>query len=216
MKVERTSWIKGVVLVGIGVAVGVAMPGAQPSSAKEVKKVEPVKIGYVNIPKVLRDYERATQEGAAITRRREAYIAKVNLERQTLKSLTDKYQETEDGQLRTAIQQQALATQTRIEEIDNEAKEKLTDLSNKTIASVYEQIREEIAGIAKERGLDVVEGLPAATRPEDEKSPEVAQRMLQTPALIPFYLNPELDFTGELIERLNKKYPPEKDEKAEK
>jgi hypothetical protein len=40
--------------------------------------------------------------------------------------------------------------------------------------------------------------------------------MLQTPALIPYYLKPELDLTDDVIERLNKKYPPEKEEKAAK
>jgi hypothetical protein len=31
--------------------------------------------------------------------------------------------------------------------------------------------------------------------------------MLQTPALMPFYLKPEFDLTAEVVERLNKKYP---------
>jgi hypothetical protein len=61
---------------------------------------------------------------------------------------------------------------------------------------------------AKDRGLDVVEAFPAAPTPDEKRTPQVAQLMLQTPALVPFYLKPELDVTDEIIERLNKKYPP--------
>ena len=38
----------------------------------------------------------------------------------------------------------------------------------------------------------------------------IAQLKLQTPAMTPYYLNPELDLTSEVIARLNKKYPIEK------
>lgn len=213
MNARCGSWIKGSAIVLVGVAIGVAMPGAQPTTAKEVKKVDPPRIGYVNIAKVLKDYKRANAEGAKITKRRQGYVEQVTADRKAIEELTDQFGKTDDGQLKQVLQEQALAIQARIEKVDAEAQKELTELSNVTIVAVYDQIRSVIGEIAKDRGLDVIEAYPGPTKLEDEKDPQVAQLMLQTPALIPFYLNPELDFTAEVVVRVNKKFPPEKEVK---
>jgi Skp family chaperone for outer membrane proteins len=179
MRITPRNGIKALVLVGIGVAIGVAMPGAQTSNAQEVKKVELPRIGFVNVAKVLRDYKWANAESGRISELRAEYVRSVGMNRS----------DTESNR--------------------RDAESKLSELGNKEIVAVYEHIRDVIAAIAKERGFDLVLGFPAALRPEDEKSPQAAQLMLQSPALMPFYLKPELDFTEEVIERLNKKYPPE-------
>lgn len=212
MKTAYGSWLKAGGLILIGMVIGWAVPGPQPTVAGDRKRAEPPRIGYVNIAKVLRDYDRANAEGKKITERRQGYVEKVKAERQTLAEATEKYQATDDPQARLALQQQALAIQKRIEDLDKEAQKELTDQSNKTIVEVYEQIRTVFADVAKDHGLDVVEAFPAVSKAEDEKSPQVAQLMLQTPALMPFYLNPAFDYTAEVIERLNKKYPPDKDD----
>jgi Skp family chaperone for outer membrane proteins len=207
MRVCNSGWLKAVGLVGLGLAIGLAYDGPRPMNAKEVKKTRAPRIGYVNAPKVLRDFRRANQEGQKVTQRREEYVNRAKEERATLQHLTDQYNATDDGQLRKALQEKALATQRRIEAIDKEAKEKVTEMSDKAIVEMYEQIRVVIAEMAKDRDLDVVEVFPSATRPAEDRKPEVANLMLQTPALMPFYLKPEFDLTDEVIERLNKKYP---------
>lgn len=207
MMATRGSYLKALVLIAVGIVIGTAVPGPQPSAAKEVKKTEAPRIGYVNVAKVLRDYKWATGEGARIAKLREEYIAKVKTDRETLGKIQEQHNATVDPELKKALQQQAMTVQRQIEALDKEAQSKLTELSNKTIVTVYEHFREVFAAIAKEQGLDVVEGFPAASNPTDAMSPQVAQLMLQTPALIPFYINPEFDYTEEVIARLNRKYP---------
>jgi Skp family chaperone for outer membrane proteins len=181
-------------------------------SAKETNRIEPPRIGYVNVAKVLGDFRRMNQECERITARRIAYLGQAKSERDLIQQLTLQYNATRDSQLKKALQEQALAANRRLEAIDKEATENLTDLSNKNNVAVFRQISDAIADLAKDRGLDVVEGFSAAWLPENQRGPEVAKSMLHTPALMPYYLKPELDFTDEIIERLNKKYPPEKDD----
>lgn len=212
MKAAYGSWLKAGGLILIGIVVGWAMPGPQPTAAGDRKRAESPRVGYVNIAKALRDYDRGNREGYKITELRKGYIAKADAERKALAQLNDKAQAENDPKAKTALQQQATAIQRRIEDIDKEAQAALTEKSNRAIAEVYAQFRTVTAELARDHGLDVVEGFPAASKAEDEKSPQVGQLMLQTPALIPFYLNPDFDYTAEVIERLNKKYPPDKDD----
>jgi hypothetical protein len=84
-------------------------------------------------------------------------------------------------------------------------------LSNDTIVRVYQEIKSVIFDIAKTNNLDMVLCYPAATKPEDENSPQVAQLMLQTPALIPFY-HSGMDITKYVVDTLNARYPSQKPE----
>ena len=64
--------------------------------------------------------------------------------------------------------------------------------------------------------MDVVEAFPSAAMQKEERSPKVAQLTLQSAALIPLYLNPDLDFTEEVVTRLNRRFPPEQEKKPAK
>jgi hypothetical protein len=67
MHATRGNWIKAAGLIAIGIAIGVAVPRQLASAAKDTKRPDPPRIGYVNIAKVLRDYKLANQEGRRIT-----------------------------------------------------------------------------------------------------------------------------------------------------
>jgi len=210
MSVTSKNGAKALLLVGFGIAIGVAMPGAQPSTAKELKKNDPTRIGYFNVPKTISEFQWAKQEADQLNKIRSGYVDRVNTERQTLANLNEQFKQAGDPQLQSALKEQAIRVQLGIEAIEKESTARITEITNKLLPLIYERFREITSAIAKEQGLDVVEGYPATFKPEDEKSPAIAQLMLQTPALIPFYLNPDLDYTNEIIERLNTKYPPGK------
>ncbi len=102
-----------------------------------------------------------------------------------------------------------MAVQRKIDDVDRQAQRELTALSNETIVRVYQEIKGVIYDIAKTNNLDMVLCYPAASKPEDENSPQVAQLMLQTPALIPFYHH-GMDITEVVTKTLNARYPSEK------
>jgi|RhiMethySRZTD1v2_1073278.scaffolds.fasta_scaffold689297_2 Skp family chaperone for outer membrane proteins len=202
-------WTKATGLVVLGIVAGWVIPSQQTSNAKTVRRVDPPRIAYVNIAKVLQQFERSNQEEAKINERKADFEEKINAERDILSQLNMHYQASDDPTRKKELQEQALATMRRIEAIDDEATKELLVLTNNKSVAVYEQVREIAAELAKERGLDVVEGFPSAATQKEERSPKISQLTLQAPAIIPLYLNPDLDFTAEVIARLNKKFPPE-------
>ena len=164
------------------------------------------RIVICNIAKVLRDYNKANFQGAEITKKRVAYVNQVNGKREKLAELNKMYNQVQDPVQKKALQDQALAVQRDIEDIDRKAQAELTQLSNDTIVKVYQEIKGVIYDIAKTNNLDMVLCYPAASKPEDENSPQVAQLMLQTPALIPFY-HSGMDITKVVVDTLNARYP---------
>ena len=130
----------------------------------------------------------------------------MNAKREKLAEINKMYNSVQDPVQKKALQEQALAVNREIEDIDRKAQQELTMLSNETIVQVYQEIKGVIYDIAKTNNLDMVLCYPAASKPEDENSPQVAQLMLQTPALIPFY-HSGMDITKVVVDTLNARHP---------
>jgi Skp family chaperone for outer membrane proteins len=173
--------------------------GASPPPASQ-------RICIVNIAKVLRDYNKANFKGADITRRRQAYVTQVQALRDQLAAVNADFQKAANPDQKKALQEKALGIQRKIEDIDRTAQAELTQLSNDTIVQVYQEIKGVITDIAKTNNLSMVLAYPAATKEAEENSPQVAQLMLQTPALIPFY-HRGMDITDVVVQTLNARYP---------
>jgi hypothetical protein len=60
--------------------------------------------------------------------------------------------------------------------------------------------------MAKEHGLVAVLTYPDAVTPEEAQDPMIKELKLKPPAAQPFYLDPSVDYTDELIKRLNEKF----------
>ena len=156
---------------------------------------------------MLRDYNKANFQGPQITEKRQCL--RQPGARPSARSSPTINKELPDRQIpeqKKQLQEQALGIQRQIEDIDRKAQAELTQLSNDTIVRVYQEIKGVIYDIAKTNNLDMVLCYPAASKPEDENSPQVAQLMLQTPALIPFY-HQGMDITEVVVKTLNARYP---------
>lgn len=187
-------------------AVAQAPMGGTPAPAPSPP---PQRIVIVNIAKVLRDYDKANFKGYEITQKRQAYVSRVNGKREAMNVLNKEYALATDPAKKKELQEKALGVQREIEDIDRQAQAELTQLSNDTIVQVYGEIKSVITDIAKVNNLSMVLCYPAASKPADENSPQVAQLMLQTPALIPFY-HDRMDITDVVIKTLNARYPSQK------
>jgi Skp family chaperone for outer membrane proteins len=183
-------------------AVAQAPMGGTPAPAQSPR---PQRIVIVNIAKVLRDYNKANFQGAEITKKRQFYVNQVQAYRDKLAAINQDFQKATNPDVKKQLQEQALAMQRKVEDIDRQAQQELTQLSNETIVRVYQEIKGVIFDIAKTNNLSMVLCYPAASKPEDENSPQVAQLMLQTPALIPFY-HDGMDITEVVIKTLNARY----------
>jgi Skp family chaperone for outer membrane proteins len=182
-----------------------AQPGAAPAGGGPAAP-RAQRICIVNMPKVLREYEKANFQGQEITEKRQAYVTLVTGKREKLAELNKLFQQATVKEQKDQFQAQALQVNREIEDIDRKAQAELTQLSNDTIVRVYQEIKGVIADIAKANNLDMVLAYPAATKPEEENSPQVATLMLQAPALTPFY-HRGMDITDVVTQTLNARYP---------
>jgi Skp family chaperone for outer membrane proteins len=200
--VKRTfTRLAALATVGLAVALSPAAYGQGNST-----QPRPQRIVIVNIAKVLRDYNKANFKGAEITKKRETYVKRVQALQDQVSAINAEYVKATNPDVKKQLEEKARALQRQIEDIDREAKRELTQLSNETIVQVYQEIKGVIFDIAKTNSLDMVLCYPAATKPEDENTPQVAQLMLQTPALIPFY-HSGMDITKVVVDTLNARYP---------
>ena len=187
-------------------AIGVILSAPAGVQSQEKAAPRPQRIVIVNIAKVLRDYDKANFQGAEITKRRQEYVTQVNALREQLAVVQKDFTNAQVPEEKKKHQEKALAIQRKVEDIDREAQLELTKVSNDTIVRVYQEIKGVIADIATTNNLDMVLCYPAASKAEDENSPQVAQLMLQTPAMIPFY-HKGMDITEVVVKTLNARYP---------
>jgi Skp family chaperone for outer membrane proteins len=194
-------------LATVGAAVGfVPAAHAQGTGAANPATPPSQRICIVNIAKVLRDYNKANFQGQQITEKRQKYVTEVNGLREKLVEIQKAHQTSQVPEQKKKLAEDALAVQRQVEDIDRKAQAELTQLSNTTIVAVYQEIKTVIKEIAEANGLAMVLCYPAASKPEDESSPQVAQLMLQTPAMIPFY-HRGMDITEVVVKTLNARNP---------
>jgi Skp family chaperone for outer membrane proteins len=206
--VKRTfTRLAALATVGTALAWAPAVVADPPAGGQPTPR--PQRICIVNMPKVLKEYDKANFQGHEITQKRQAYVTLVNGKREKLAEINKMFSSSTNPDQKKAFQEQALAVQREIEDIDRKAQTELTQLSNDTIVQVYKEIKGVIADIAKTNNLDMVLAYPAATKPEEENSPQVAQLMLQAPALMPFY-HRGMDITDVVVQTLNARYPSQK------
>ena len=204
-----------VLILGIGIGIGSQLNLRDQLTAKDAdktkaKQLSPAKLGVVNIAKVLKEFNSANQAGLAISKRRQQYVDEVRPLREDLADLTKRIEAAVTEKVKAELKESALKINRQIEDLDRAAQKELTEMSDRVIVNVYSQIREMISEMAKERGADIVAAYPDGSDEKDHLQPAIAQLKLQTPALTPFFIKPELDFTDDLIDRINKKYPAEK------
>jgi Skp family chaperone for outer membrane proteins len=203
--VKRTfTRLAALATVGAALAFTPAVNADPPAGSPPAPRAQ--RICIVNIAKVLREYDKANFQGSEITKKRQGYVTQVTALREKMAALQKDFQMSTIPDQKKKFQEDALAVQRQIEDIDRTAQAELTQLSNDTIVRVYQEIKGVINDIAKTNNLDMVLAYPAASKPEEENSPQVAQLMLQTPALIPFY-HRGMDITDVVVQTLNARYP---------
>ena len=187
----------------LSVAASLALAQAPVAPAPTVKS----KIGLVNIAKVLREFGKANERGEDIALRRRSYLMQVGKVREDMGEINKKLAQSNDPKEKETLQQTILAKTRTIEDIDRTAQKELTDLSNNTITQVYSEIKMVVSAVAVNYSLEMILCYPDATTAEEAKSPTVAQLKLQTPALMPFYHSPSMDYTEVVIKTLNSNFP---------
>jgi Skp family chaperone for outer membrane proteins len=191
-------------LVWRGTSVDAQAPAPSPGTAP-AQSMRP-RIALVNIAQVLKRFDKVTVEGKAVNQRRQYYADQV-------KVLRDKMAEMKMQAERSAVpaeRDRAVAVakdcQRKLEDLEPIAQKELTEMMDKSLLDVYQNIKSVIEAVAVANNIELVMCYPDASTPEEEKKPEIARLKLQAPALIPYYQR-NMDITEVVVVTLNKRYP---------
>jgi Skp family chaperone for outer membrane proteins len=201
-----------VVAAGAALVTGASapmVPPAVPAKAEPAKNVIVIqKTGYFNMAKVMLEYSRAKTSVAQLNVRRERLAANVRALRAMFLDLQVALLKTTDPARRAEVERDLKAVGQRAETADREVQKLLNSRASEIIVELYDEIYAATVELAREHGLVAVLSFPDAVTRQDLDNPQVKELKLKPPAAHPFYLDPSVDYTDELIRRLNEKAPP--------
>jgi Skp family chaperone for outer membrane proteins len=210
-----TGLVLGVLAVAAAAVVaGAVVPLREGVSAGRTADVRlDHKTGYFNLPRIMRESNRGRTKVARLNAQRVRMSANlmglramhVDLERELA---TTQGFSPESSATRERIGRDLLTVRRLIEDTDRQINKVLNDRASEIIAELYCDIRDTAAELAQEHGLDAVLAYPGNPATEN---PQEMELMLKSPADQPFYLDPAIEFTDEMLRRLNKKFAAERE-----
>src|SRR5262245_50895156 len=205
------------VVVGAALVTGASVPPprqlADPQKPAEIKTVVGQKTGYFNMARVMREYRRAKTAVDRLNARRDRMGANLVGLRGMYTDLQAAAQQATNEEQKYRLSRDMVMLARRVEDLDRELSKLLNNQAAMVIVELYDEMHAEVAEIAREHGLVVVLAYPDAVTPEEAQSPGVKELKLKPPAAHPFYLDPSVDYTDELLQRLNAKFAAENDGK---
>ncbi len=170
------------------------------------------KTGYFNMAKVMREYKKAQVGVEQLNARRVRVAANVLALRAMYMELQVAAQRTPVPAEKERIGGELLTVARRVEDMDREIGKMLNTRATTIIGELHDEIRATTAAVARENGLTALLAYPDAVTPQEAENPMVKELRLKPPALQPFYLDPSVEYTDEILRRLNEKFAAENDD----
>jgi Skp family chaperone for outer membrane proteins len=205
-----------VAVMGAAFVTGASVP-TRTAKAPEPVKVEgaqaPVaigqKTGYFNMAKVMREYKRAKTSVERLNKKKTRLAANLG----ALKAMRDELgaaaRRTTDADQKFDLEQELIVVSRRIEDTDREINKILNDRASLIIVELYDEMYAVTAAIAREHNLSAVLAYPDAVTPEERESAYIKELKLKPPAAQPFFLDRAVEYSDEIIRRLNDKFDEE-------
>jgi Skp family chaperone for outer membrane proteins len=171
------------------------------------------KTGYFNMARVMRENRRGKVALDALNARRARVAANLT----GLKAMHDELKAALEAERNKAVvarsrdreyqmERDLLKLARQIEDTTRGSAAALNEQTGEIIVAVCRELRATTAEMARDHGLAVVLAYPAPVTPQEAENPALMELMLKPPAAHPFYLDPSVDYTEELLERLNAKF----------
>lgn len=192
-------------------------PREQPRPAdQKVVAVVGQKIGFFNLPRVMREYRRAKTAVARLNERKDRMTANlVGMRAMYAEKQAAIQKETQSAPAllapavvldREKTVRAMVELSRRIEDVDREILRLLNNQATEIIVELYDEVHATVAELARDHGLSAVVAYPDAATPDEALSPQIKELKLKPPAAYPFYLDPGVDYTDELLAKLNAKF----------
>jgi Skp family chaperone for outer membrane proteins len=215
----RWSALAAVAVVGAAFVTASAVPTkiAKPpadAKAEDARQVVVVgqRTGYFNMAKVMREYKRAKTAVARLNARKDRMAANLIGLRNMHGQLEATLRTTADPKRRDEITSGLITLRRQIEDTDREISKILNNRASIIVGELHDEMRRTVAAVARDNGLVAVLAYPDAVTPEEAENPMIKELRLKPPAAHPFYLDPSVDYTDEILRRLNEKVAGENDD----
>lgn len=196
-------------LVGLGGAVFLAgATHAQPPAggpAPAAAGARPT-VAVFNMAAVMRDFGKAKYQVYTLGKKREEISGDLVKWRAEYIKLQQIIQESKEPTVRDQKTKELLELSRKIEDKSREVDKVLNDLASGIISELYDNIKTVVDKTAEMNGYHLVLAYPDAVTPEEKNNPYLKELKLKPPAAQPFFVSPQIDVTGIVVDTLNKWY----------
>lgn len=192
-------------LLGAAAVWGAVVPPREPATGFRPDIRLGSKTGYFSMSRVLKEYHRAADSARELNTHRETQVRNLDGLRAMARDLQLRALIARPPAAKERVERELVTVKRQIEDAEREAGKRLNDRAGGLIAGLYDEVQETVAEMARENGLAVVLAHPIDPA-QVGQDPILKELMLKPPALQPFFLDPSVDYTDELIRRLNRKY----------
>lgn len=204
----------GVVSIGVMAYIGArlwAQGGAPPQSTGTQPAPQPLRtpIRIVNMSYIVKNYNRwknfQIEYKAAYTKE---YEEKIQPDKPKLDAWTAKLQDPKTPQAeREQAEKEVRKLQRKMQEISDEAKQKLGKMQADMFVKIYREVEDAVAGIARSNSLELVLFYSDAKEEPDLHAVGNIERKLGNGACMPMYAAPGMDISDFVLNYLNKMVP---------
>ena len=165
-------------------------------------------VGFFNMAAVMRQYGKVESEVKRLTQKQTDLSKDVPTWKARLVKLDQRLDNPDiKPQEREEIAEKRLKLSRKIEDKEREATNIRQQQTKEIIAGLYDDIHDVVGELAEEKNLSIVMAYPDAVTEKELARADIKELKLKPPAAQPFYLDPSVDYTGEIIKRLNSRGP---------
>jgi len=188
-----------------------AAPTAEAKPEAKAKPMPQLRAGFIAMAEVMNGSKKWKERALKAGKVRNEANKKLGVLQASAQELQQKAQKA------TGAEQDKLGLELRdvarkLEDTDRALRTEVEKEANASLMEMQADFAREFEAMARERQLDVIFAHPSNFEKlfaEAGKTQQTLQMYFQPSALQPMYLRAEMDLTGELLDRLNKRYSAE-------
>ncbi|MFO0800248.1 MAG: OmpH family outer membrane protein [Gemmataceae bacterium] len=196
-------------LVGLGGAIFLAGAGRaqQPGAPAPAPQGGRPTVAVFNMAAVMRDYGKAKWQVYQLSEERKGMSKDLVQWRADYIKLQQSMQTAPDPAVKDQYGKQMVELARRIEDKSRDVDKVLNEKASGIISGLYDDIKLVVDKTAEMNGYHLVLAYPDAVTEDEKKNPYLKELKLKPPACQPFFVHPQVDLTGVVVQTLNKWNP---------
>jgi len=205
--VKRTvAIVAGVVTLGVALYVGGRLT-AGPAAPAEAAPAPTMRFRMVNLSYVIKNYKRTDALRAEHTELFKQYDSQITELKKLIEARTKQAQDPQFADKHDALEKEVKRLQREMQDKTEEARQALDKKQGELIVLVYKEVAEAVRTYARQANIEAVFHYNDAVMESDRNSAANIARKMSAGAMMPMFLNPNLDISQDIVNSLNAKYP---------